>query len=241
LTDASTLADTAQKACEKTIRLLPSYVEQLAGVWNSDRSLMASELSQLTTLVDHVKDVIRIQQDYARGGSHVESIELASIVDDALTTIRDASASANILIEKSIVQQHEVCGDRHKLLQILINLVSNATHALSASEANDRRISIRVGQDDVTTTIAVEDSGIGIAEEDMTKIFQLGFTTKRNGHGFGLHSSALLAIEMDGRLTVASQGRGCGATFTLAFPHSQQNNPPLELPCPQSQYALNEC
>jgi signal transduction histidine kinase len=60
---------------------------------------------------------------------------------------------------------------------------------------------------------------MGIAPEMLTRIFQYGFTTRQEGHGFGLHSSALAAQEMGGTLTVHSEGPGHGATFILELPY----------------------
>ncbi|MEK7781776.1 MAG: ATP-binding protein, partial [Verrucomicrobiota bacterium] len=66
--------------------------------------------------------------------------------------------------------------------------------------------------------ITVTDNGVGIPEENLTRIFSHGFTTKKNVHGFGLHSGALAAQEMGGALRVASPGPGHGAVFTLELP-----------------------
>jgi two-component system NtrC family sensor kinase len=59
---------------------------------------------------------------------------------------------------------------------------------------------------------------VGIAPENLTRIFSHGFTTRTDGHGFGLHSAALAAQQMGGRLTAQSDGPGRGATFTLELP-----------------------
>jgi signal transduction histidine kinase len=68
--------------------------------------------------------------------------------------------------------------------------------------------------------IRVEDNGIGIPPENLTRIFSHGFTTRPDGHGFGLHIGAINAREMGGSLSVASEGTGRGATFTLILPMS---------------------
>ena len=70
--------------------------------------------------------------------------------------------------------------------------------------------------------VSVTDNGIGIAGENLTRIFSHGFTTKRDGHGFGLHSGALAAREMGGSLTAHSDGPGKGASFTLELPISKE-------------------
>jgi C4-dicarboxylate-specific signal transduction histidine kinase len=109
--------------------------------------------------------------------------------------------------------------DKHKVLQILVNLVRNAKHALVDSGRKDKRLTVRVGpRGDERFAVSIDDNGIGIAPQNITRIFAHGFTTKKNGHGFGLHSGVLAAQEMGGSLTVESQGAGRGATFTLELP-----------------------
>jgi signal transduction histidine kinase len=109
--------------------------------------------------------------------------------------------------------------DRHKVLQILINLLRNAKYALDESKRADKRITISVSVvNDRSVHIVVADNGIGISPENLTRIFAHGFTTREEGHGFGLHSGALAAHAMGGSLSVTSAGTGHGATFTLEFP-----------------------
>jgi signal transduction histidine kinase len=75
--------------------------------------------------------------------------------------------------------------------------------------------------------IRVEDVGEGIAPENLPRLFTHGFTTRKRGHGFGLHSCALAAKEMGGTLAVFSGGSGNGATFTLDLPAKAVGNLPL--------------
>jgi len=112
--------------------------------------------------------------------------------------------------------------DKHKALQILVNLIRNAKYALDHGTIDEKQLTIRVepsGPDKVL--IVIKDNGVGIPQENLVKIFQHGFTTKRDGHGFGLHSGALAAKEMGGNLTVHSDGIGKGAQFTLELPSSR--------------------
>jgi signal transduction histidine kinase len=109
--------------------------------------------------------------------------------------------------------------DRHKVLQILINLLRNAKYALDESERIEKRITVSISAvDEESVRIAVADTGIGIPPENLTRVFAHGFTTRQEGHGFGLHSGALAARAMGGSLSVASAGLGQGATFTLELP-----------------------
>jgi signal transduction histidine kinase len=110
--------------------------------------------------------------------------------------------------------------EKHKVLQILVNLISNAKYACDDVPGDDRRVILRVGTHSETgrVYISVQDNGVGIPKENLERIFNHGFTTRASGHGFGLHSSALAAKEMGGSLTVHSDGPGTGATFTLELP-----------------------
>jgi signal transduction histidine kinase len=108
--------------------------------------------------------------------------------------------------------------EKHKILQILVNLLRNAKHACQECERTDRRLTVRVANGDGRVRISVIDNGVGIAPENLTRIFNHGFTTRASGHGFGLHSSALAAQDMGGSLTVHSDGLGHGAAFTLELP-----------------------
>ena len=114
--------------------------------------------------------------------------------------------------------------EKHKAVQILVNLIRNAKQACDESGSPDKKMTVRVSGGEGQVRVAVIDNGIGIPAENLTRIFEHGFTTKQNGHGFGLHSGALAAQEMGGRLTVHSNGGGAGSTFTLELPTS----PPAE-------------
>jgi two-component system NtrC family sensor kinase len=98
-------------------------------------------------------------------------------------------------------------------------MVNNAKHALATSDQKNRLINARIFKtNDGYFHVEVSDNGAGISEENITRIFNYGFTTKKNGHGFGLHSGALNAKEMGGSINVYSEGPGKGATFTLGLP-----------------------
>jgi len=129
-----------------------------------------------------------------------------ALAQDHVATIRDFQAGPSITT------------DKHKVLQILINLVRNAKLACVDSGRTDKQITVRTTSDDRNVQIAISDNGVGIPAENLTRIFNHGFTTRKTGHGFGLHSAALAAKELGGALTVHSDGPGHGATFTLELP-----------------------
>ena len=109
--------------------------------------------------------------------------------------------------------------EKQKVLQILVNLVKNAADALGENSKEPRGITLLTTLEEGNRVkISVRDNGIGISQENLTRIFAHGFTTKKTGHGFGLHTGALAAKEMGGALIAQSDGHGTGATFILELP-----------------------
>jgi len=145
-------------------------------------------------------------------------MELADLIDDALRLKSDVLARAGITLERRYVRLGTLLLERHKILQILLNLLENARHALSESRADPKRLAVTVEQGSEKIWVRVEDNGTGIKPDHMPRLFTQGFTTRQNGHGFGLHMSCLLAQEMGGALTCRSEGPERGATFTLELP-----------------------
>jgi signal transduction histidine kinase len=189
-----------------------------------------SDLATLLKSIDHVKDIIWMQQSYASVAGMVEPIIPAETIEDALKLSTNALQRHNVHVERQFAQTPPARAERHKVLQILVNLVSNAKKAMDCKEPSQRRMLIRVENGaNETVVIKVIDNGIGIPPENLTKIFSHGFTTRKDGHGFGLHSSSLAAKQMGGELTAASEGVGRGATFTLSMPRwkelTEKNEP----------------
>ena len=109
--------------------------------------------------------------------------------------------------------------DKHQALQILLNLLSNAKQAMSLPQVSQRVLAVAIDRPAPDRVqIRVSDTGIGIAAEHLAQVFNHGFTTRPDGHGFGLHGAALAAKAMGGCLSARSDGRGQGATFILELP-----------------------
>lgn len=164
-----------------------------------------------------------MQQSYAKLSGVYEWLTVAALVEDALRMNTAAFDRHHIdLIREFDENTPAVCVDRHKVLQILINLLRNAKHAMDGRSGADKQMVIRVESTTADRVrITVRDNGIGIPPDHLTKIFNHGFTTKKDGHGFGLHSGANAAKEMGGSLTARSDGAGKGAEFTLELPTTQ--------------------
>jgi len=200
-------------------KLLPGYLNQLVDAIALEQQGMTDELAQLTKSVDHIKDIVATQQSYAGANSLMEPLHISELLEDALRMNSGALTRHHVTVVKEYSEVPRVMGDKHRLLLILINLISNAKYAMSDLSNRPRQMTLGVKiVDDATLQVSVKDDGEGIPEENMTRIFAHGFTTRKEGHGFGLHSCALAAIEMNGHLTAHSDGPGKGAQFTLQIP-----------------------
>jgi PAS domain S-box-containing protein len=199
---------------------LPSYLFALSDQLQQEREGMLQELQSLGNSVEHIKTIVSMQQKHARVAGAVEQILVAPLIDEALRLHSVSFERLGISIEREYSDAPPILVDRHKLLQILVNLLSNARHALVASDTPDKRLTIRVRRSPEANRVLIEvaDNGVGIAPEHLRRMFTQGFTTKKTGHGFGLHISALAAAEMKGRISCYSPGLGLGSTFTLELP-----------------------
>jgi len=200
-------------------KLLPGYLNQLVDAIAIEQQGMSDELAQLNKSVDHIKDIVSTQQSYAGASTLLEPLEIGALIDDALRMNAGALSRHHVTVVKQYAPVPQMLGDKHRLLLIMVNLISNAKYAMSTLSEQARQITLTVQQTgDDMLKISVKDDGEGIPSENMTRIFTHGFTTRKEGHGFGLHSCALAAVEMHGQLTAHSDGPGHGAVFTLTIP-----------------------
>jgi len=197
---------------------LPGYLAQLAEHLAGEQTVALEKLARLQKNIEHISDIVATQQNYAKTSDVLESLSIVELVEDAVRMNVSSMERHNIKMLREYSETPPVLTDKHKVLQILVNLISNAKHACTDSEKPDKQIILRVANDNGRIKISVIDNGVGIPAENMTLIFNHGFTTRKNGHGFGLHSGALAAKEMGGSLAAFSDGPARGATFTLTLP-----------------------
>lgn len=200
-------------------RQLAPYVAQLAEHLEEEQSAALQELNDLVNHLEHIKEIVARQQSFSRVSGVIEKLPVAELVEDALRLNAAALEREEVCVERHYEPAlPEIVVERHKVLQILVNLVRNAKYACDEAPGADKKVSVRVANGSGRIKISVTDNGVGIAPENLTRIFTHGFTTRKNGHGFGLHSGALAARELGGSLLAHSAGLGLGATFTLELP-----------------------
>lgn len=201
-------------------KLLPEYFMVATEELEDERGKIVSKMDALARHIEHIKQIVSMQQSYAKVSGVYENLSAVDLVEDALRINFAAFDRHGIDVVREFDSNlPPVCVDRHKVLQILINLLRNAKHAMEDHAKDEKRLVIRLratsGQ---KIEILIRDNGIGIPTENLTRIFNHGFTTKKSGHGFGLHSGANAAREMGGSLRADSAGAGQGAEFTLELP-----------------------
>jgi PAS domain S-box-containing protein len=204
---------------------LPAHLAQLSEHLRAEQESNVRELELLRRNVEHIKQIVAMQQNYASFGGVKEIINVVNLVEDSLRLNEGALGRHRVELIREFETVPTLNLEKHKFLQIMVNLLRNAKHACQDSERADKQVTVRVANGDGRIRISVMDNGVGIPPENLTSIFNHGFTTRKDGHGFGLHSGALAAKELGGSLTVHSDGPGQGAAFTLELPCPIGENP----------------
>ena len=198
---------------------IPAYLRALAQALQDEHDNLRAEARSLHDRIDHIKEIVTMQQTYGRVMGVTETLPPAQLMEDALKLNIEALNRHHISIVRDYAPVPDVTVDRHKVLQILLNLINNAKYACTHGSMDQKAVTLRIASPAPgRVRMEVSDRGMGIEPENLTRIFQHGFTTRRDGHGFGLHSGALAARDLGGSLAVRSDGPGRGATFTLELP-----------------------
>uniref|UniRef100_UPI00356571E4 sensor histidine kinase n=1 Tax=Stieleria sp. TaxID=2795976 RepID=UPI00356571E4 len=198
---------------------LPKYLVVVSQSLRHEQSSIDRELSDLTKNIEHIKEIIAVQQTMAKTSGLQQELYARDLIRDVLTANKESlNKHAIEVIEDFADPDPTMVSDKHRILQILINLVCNAKDSLLEAGVPEPTILLRTWTEHDHVCFEVADNGVGIQTDNLSKIFQHGFTTKVHGHGFGLHSSANAATEVGGRLSATSAGIGTGAQFVLRVP-----------------------
>jgi PAS domain S-box-containing protein len=199
-------------------RHLVAYLSNLAEHLEAEQTAIVEEVRSLQANVGHIKDIVTMQQRYAKISGVQEMVNVVDLVEDSVRLNAGSLMRHRVEVIRDFRDRPVINLDRHKVLQILVNLIGNAKYACQDAQCAERQVTLRVAVEGGRVRISVIDNGVGIAQETLSRLFTHGFTTRASGHGFGLHSGALAAKELGGSLNVRSEGLGQGATFTLELP-----------------------
>ena len=194
------------------------FIILLAKVLPEEHANVSEEVRSLTNKVEHIKHIIKMQQAMEGNSDLLEEVDVSAIINDALS-INGLNKASKFSVENRCQNIPPLLLNKVKLLQIIVNIVQNAKGALTDNGKDLKKITISSFIENNKLVIEIEDNGTGIEPEHLKKIFSFGFTTRKDGHGFGLHSCLISAQEMGGSLKVQSQGKGIGAKFRLELPY----------------------
>jgi len=201
---------------EKGKYVIPFLIE-LSNKLIRDQDNQVLELDNLSDNIEHIKNIVTMQQSNASSMGVIERLHASVIMNDAININLASMGKHEIEIIRDYKDDPEIAVDKHKLMQVFVNLVSNAGHALSDKE-QDKKITIGIQKDKDVAVFYVQDNGVGIEENDLARVFEFGFKKRKGGHGYGLHHSAIMVKEMGGEIKVKSEGLGKGARFELYVP-----------------------
>ena len=199
-------------------RHLPTYLQELADELLVERDACVAELAALRANVEHIKEIVAMQQGYAKRGGVTDTLDIRVLAEDSLRMNEGAFSRHGVTVVRDFAVVPLIQVDKHKVLQILVNVIRNAKYACAEMPGGEKRVTVRIRATPAAIVVAVIDTGVGIPPQNLERVFNHGFTTRADGHGFGLHSSALAARELGGSLYASSPGTGQGATFTLTLP-----------------------
>ncbi len=198
---------------------LPGFLSAIAEKMQLEQNAIGFEIRSIVKHVDHIKDIVRAQQSHAGAKGVIETCRVDQLFEDSLQFLSDSVKRHRIELVRDFAKLDPIRIEKAKMIQMLVNLIKNAKESILHHGGAEARITVRTFQmDSLRVGLQVIDTGVGISADQLTKVFSQGFTTKKNGHGFGLHASANLAKEMGGSLQVSSDGLGRGATFTIEMP-----------------------
>ncbi|WP_141733509.1 sensor histidine kinase [Oligoflexus tunisiensis] len=208
-------------------KVLP-FLEVISQEWNDQHEAHKRSITLLRKDLSTVSQLISKQQSHAKFTGTVENLLLADCVDDVLALQSYEIDKYHVKVTKDYQPSVTLSSDRHKVLQILTNLIGNAIQAMHQNQ-DERRLTLSVYREGDQVVAVVTDNGVGISAEQMNSMFRYGYTTKKSGHGFGLHSCSIDAKILGGTLTCTSEGSGQGATFTLMLPiHNTKRSTPSD-------------
>jgi signal transduction histidine kinase len=197
---------------------LPALLANLATRLMGEQASSLKELRHLADHIDHIKEIVAMQQSYGKIAGVTERVNVTDLVEDSLRMNAGALVRHEVMPIRDYQEVPPITVEKHKVLQILVNLIRNAKYACDESGRGDKKVTLRVSNGGSGVRISIIDNGVGIPAENMIRIFNHGFTTRKDGHGFGLHSAVLAAQELGGKLVAHSEGPGQGAVFTLELP-----------------------
>ena len=197
-------------------KLVPDYLNGLYQILKGEQATVTDEVRNLVEKLTLMRDLIVKQQTRAKKQLETRTVDIILAIEEALKLQEDPIKRYGVQVLRSYASEIPIKAEKSRVTHVLVNLIKNAVEAMRASE---RKILTVATYQDTAGRVSAEirDSGSGITAEEIENLFTHGFTTKPDGHGFGLHYCAKAMKEMAGCIDVLSDGPGRGAAFILTF------------------------
>lgn len=185
------------------------------------------ESGRLSRLIDDLLDLSRIESGLSES---VEDVDLGSVLAEAEGAVRAAGEHKGVELSLSLEPVPTIRGDRNQLVSAVTNLLSNGIKYTDAGGTVSGRLVSHANE----LAVVVEDTGIGIPQRDITRVFERFYRVDRGrnaetgGTGLGLSIVRHVAVNHGGRVECVSQ-EGIGSTFSMVLP-VRDGSGPLDLP-----------
>ena len=192
---------------------------------------IVSEIEKVRDKHDHIESIIHLQLRYARLTGDIEDVNANKVVTDALEMLEESIGKYSVTVTRELAPDLPAIRiEQPKLLQVVVNLVKNAVEAMRDADSDKRILVVSTGlaADRQFIKISIKDNGVGFDPEARKKLFSYGYTTKKYGSGFGLHSCANFVIANNGTIEAYSSGPGAGAEFVVRLPLERDKEEPLK-------------
>jgi two-component system NtrC family sensor kinase len=202
-------------------------VELLKFELGDEASRVEEEIEAILAQIDRIRNITKSLLQYSRQGGIQDEITwqyVNPIIDESITLVKAGAKKRDIVFTRDFQASTSVEVNRHQLLQILVNLQVNAIHAMQGKGEIIIRSRDWREQDEVLGAIIdIQDQGCGIKPEQLKRIFDPFYTTKREGTGLGLSVSQSLLSQTGGEIRAESEW-GKGSCFSVYLPKKSETN-----------------
>ncbi|WP_198264964.1 sensor histidine kinase [sulfur-oxidizing endosymbiont of Gigantopelta aegis] len=205
------LAEDEKQKLLKIIKVLPDGLEE-------EYAQNISDVENIRDKQEHIASIIALHMRYSHLKADLCDVNISRIIDDAISMQSESIKRRNIEVVKEIAEVPYLKIQESKLLQVLVNLLKNAYEAIDANPQSDKHILLKAYVEKQNVIITIKDSGLGFDPAMKARFFDFGYTSKKDGSGFGLHFCASFLTSIGGEIKATSVGEGKGAQFTIVLP-----------------------
>ena len=205
----------------KTKEILPKLLE-----YNEEfEQEFKGKIEFLLKKVYHLKEVVQLQQNFVGSLGTEDYNDITAITDEVLEIYDSSLIKRNIKVQKTYTDKPKILCDKAQIIQLISNFIKNSYEAIEEKDMKEGLIKITSYVKDSIFYLELYDNGIGIKENNLNKLFEFGYSTKKengSGSGFGLHSCKSIVEKYGGTISVESTYE-LYSKFIIAIPTKKDN------------------